>query len=151
MLRDVIIKTDGSCLDNGEEYARGGCSVCVYDKATGKMIYRRIFKPMIGKVTNNRCEMYAFNGALQFVKEHEHVRALLQTDSKQVVEGVNGIAKRKANRDLWEPIEQIFPDIHGRIIDIEHIDGDTENTDADHLAFQAANALFIKEQGEWLE
>jgi ribonuclease HI len=149
MLKDVIIKTDGSCLNNGQQDARGGCAICVYDKDTGKMIYRRIFKPHIERMTNNRCEMYAFNDALQFIAKHENIRALLQSDSTAVVDGILGIAQRRANRDLWESIEATIPLIHDRIIGVEHIDGNTENTDADHLAFQAANSLFINEHGEW--
>lgn len=149
-MREVIIKTDGSCLDNGFPNARGGCAFCVYEKGTGKMIYRRIFKHTIGIISNNRCEMYAFYGALQFVNEHKNIRALMQSDSTTVIEGTNGIARRKANRDLWNLIETIMPEIHDRIIDVEAIDGELENVDADLLAFKAANAIFINEKGEWL-
>ena len=148
-MREVIIKTDGSCLNNGQDDARGGCAICVYDKTTGDMIYRRIFKPRTDKMTNNRCEAIAFHGALQFVAEHKEVKALLQSDSKTVVDGVIGIAQRRANRDLWEPIEELFPQVHHRIVGVQHIPSE-ENNDADHLAFQAANALFINENGEWL-
>ena len=146
---EVIIKTDGSCLNNGQDDARGGCAICVYDKGTGKMIYRRIFKPRTEKTTNNRMEALAFYGALQFVYEHKDVKALLQSDSKTVVDGVIGVAQRRANRDLWWLIEELMPLVHNRILGVEHIPSE-ENHDADHLAFQAANALYINEEGEWL-
>lgn len=149
-MREVIIKTDGSCLNNGGENPRGGCAIAVFDKETGNMIYRRIFKPSFERITNNRCEMLAFYDALVFLDQNKDMRALIQSDSTTVVDGVLGPAQRRANRDLWEPIELIFPLIADRIIDVQSIEGDTENTDADHLAFKAANALFIKEQGEWL-
>ena len=149
-MKEVIIKTDGSCLNNGGVDPKGGCAIVVYDKGTGNMIYRRIFKPQIEKVTNNRCEMLAFCDALQFVEQNKDVKALIQSDSTTVVDGILGTAQRRANRDLWEPIETIVPKIHDRILNIESIEGLKENTDADHLAFKAANSLFINEEGEWL-
>jgi len=149
-MKEVVIKTDGSCLNNGAENAKGGCAIVVYDKGTGNMIYRRIFKPQIERMTNNRCEMLAFYDALQFVAQNKEFRALIQSDSTTVVDGILGTAQRRANRDLWEPIESIMPGIHDRIVGIESIEGIKENTDADHLAFKAANALYINETGEWL-
>lgn len=149
MIREVIIKTDGSCLNNGQEDARGGCAICVYDKGTGSMIYRRIFKPQIERMTNNRCEMLAFNDALQFVAQNKNVRALLQSDSTTVVDGILGTAQRRANRDLWEPIEAVMPLIHDRIVGVEAIASE-DNNDTDHLAYKAANSLYINETGEWL-
>lgn len=148
-MKEVIIRTDGSCLNNGQDDARGGCAICVYDKESGKMIYRRIFKPKTDRVTNNRTEAAAFHGALQFVAQYEDVRALLQSDSRTVIDGVIGVAQRRANRDLWEPIEELMPVIHNRVIGVEHIPSEL-NQDADHLAFQAANALYINEEGVWL-
>lgn len=149
-MREVVIRTDGSCLNNGQPDARGGCAICVYDKGSNQMIYRRMFKPNVeGKITNNRCEAIAFNGALQFILENKEVKALILSDSKTTVDGIIGTAKRKSNRDLWEPIENTLPLVYDRILGIEHIPTE-ENNDADHLAFQAANALYINEKGEWL-
>lgn len=147
MLRDVVIKTDGSCLNNGQDDARAGCAICVYEN--DQLIYRKLFKPKFDRLTNNRAELNAFYAALQFVEQNSEFRAVLKSDSKQTVEGVTGIAQRKANRDLWEPIEELFPNVHDRIVAVEHIASE-DNNDADHLAFQAANALFINENGEWL-
>lgn len=147
-MRNVIIRTDGSCLNNGLEGAKGGCAICVFDAETNQLIYQRGFKPQIESFTENRCEAAAFHAALHFLSEND-VKAVIQSDSKTVVDGIIGTARRKANRDLWEPIEQLFPMVGNKIANIELIASE-QNYEADKLANQAANALFINEEGEWL-
>ena len=147
-MRNVIIRTDGSCLNNGLEGAKGGCAICVFDAETKQLIYRRGFKPQIESFTENRCEAAAMYAALQFLSDN-NVKAVIQSDSKTVVDGINGEARRKANRDLWEPIEDLFPVVGSKIVNVELIASE-ENYEADKLANKAANALFINEEGEWL-
>ena len=147
-MRKVTIRTDGSCLNNGLENARGGGAICVYED--NAIIYTKCFKPCFETLTETRCEALALLEALRFLKEHKDIKATIQLDSKALVDGILGTARRKANRDLWEPIEELFPSIESQIVAIQLIASE-ENYDADKLANQAANALFVENKGEWIK
>lgn len=134
---DVVnIYTDGSCINNGTPDARAGWSYVVEGSSHAKM----------GKLpgdnqTNNRAELYAFLEALKYVKT-SGVPARLYSDSKVLVDGVLGNSQRKANRDIWEDIEGIIPDVADSIVAVEHISRD-KNKKADALARKGANALLV--------
>lgn len=132
------IYIDGSCLGNGQPDAVGGWGFVVYNN--NKTIHEDLGKLPGEKQTNNRAELYALIQALQWVKKHPETEAcIIKSDSKIVIDGLKGSAIRKANRDLWAPIESLCKELNGRIT-AEHVYRD-KNKEADALARQGANAL----------
>ncbi|KAJ4466687.1 ribonuclease H-like domain-containing protein, partial [Lentinula edodes] len=76
----ISVYTDGSCLDNGEEFAVAGSGVC-YGIESHKNMSRRVLGP--GKPTNNRGEAYA---VLLVLMEIDPRRTLvIYTDSTYVI------------------------------------------------------------------
>ena len=133
------IYIDGSCLGNGQPGAVGGWGFVIYDNNHCKTHEDLGKLPGEEKQTNNRAELYALIQALQWVKKHPEIKACIKSDSKIVIDGLKGSAIRKANRDLWAPIESLCKELNGRIT-AEHVYRD-KNKEADALARQGANAL----------
>lgn len=138
MTLDILF--DGSCLRNGKPDASGGWGIVVSDTVNGRTIHQDGGSLPGEKQTNNRAELYAFTQALLFVYSHPEVtNATIKGDSELVLNGVKGIARRKANRDLWEPIEQLCSTLKGRL-EVKKVCRET-NTGADELAKIGANSL----------
>ena len=126
-LTDLLIYTDGSCLNNGQAYPAAGWGFVFRNPEAGR--------PHLGRVsgrledygpsdeahpeTNNRAELRAVIAALQFREWFGEgwSRLVIATDSEYVVRGAtewvriwtsndwmtsNGTAVR--NRDLWEEL-----------------------------------------------
>lgn len=85
--------------------------------------------------------------ALTWLKNHPEVTARIESDSKSTIDGILGKAKRKQNRDLWEPIERLIPELQGQIRSIMHIKREG-NALADGYAREVAHALFVNEEEE---
>lgn len=136
-MKKVMILFDGSCLRNGHPDAAAGWGIVVSDAATGQTLHSDNGK-VVGKQTNNRAELTAFHEALKWMDQH-NASAVIQGDSQLVLNGVQGLAKRKANRDLWSPIEKLCQKLSGRI-KVEKVCRETNN-DADELARIGANKL----------
>ncbi len=135
----VMIKTDGSCLFNGMPNASGGwgCSIegDITHELSGKLPGER--------QTNNRTEVFAILKALEWMKDHPEVKATIYSDSKIAIDGLTGKSKRNANRDIWEQVEKIVPEVRTQIAGVEHIKRE-ENKKADMLAKRAAGALILE-------
>lgn len=137
-MKDVEIYTDGSCLNNGQPDAIGGWAVVI----KGEVETTLSGKLPGDKQTNNRAELYALLQALEWVQNHAGIKASIYSDSRVAIDGLLGDSQRKANRDIWESIEEVCPLIAGRLVGVNHIDRE-ENKEADELARRAANALLI--------
>ena len=137
-MKEVKIYTDGSCLNNGQPEASAGWAIVVngdiQDTASGKLPGE--------KQTNNRAELYALLEALRWVQNHPGVKASIYSDSKIAIDGMLGNSQRKANRDIWEQIEELCPKVAGQLTGVGHVDRE-DNKEADDLARKAANALLI--------
>lgn len=144
------IYTDGSCLDNGRESARGGWSFAVTIKDTIQVSLEDSGKLRPGKHTNNRAEAEAMVYALLWI-EYQDVNNFytIWSDSQYVVDCITGIGTRAANRDIWSDIETICSRIAGRF-EVMHVNSHMVNSDCvqhimnlytDRLAKIAANNL----------
>lgn len=153
-MRPVNLHCDGACLENGKPHAMGGYGIIV--ESEGKILETQFGKLRVGVQTNNRAELEAVLKALEYIKEtgDPAISYILYSDSTTVVDGILGIAKRKANRDIWQDIETICQEINqaGYQVSVVHCNKDKldpediiyqMNVQADLLAFRGANALII--------
>lgn len=145
MLKEIIIKTDGSCINNGIEGrdALPGCAFIVIDKASGDMIAKKAFRPQMAlPYTENRCEAAAILGAVEWLINNTDYIATFESDSKTIVDGIVGLARRRANRDLWEQLESKILTVADRILGFTLVRRES-NADVDALAKQAALAISV--------
>ena len=131
----VKIQCDGSCLGNGKPDAQAGWGISI----TGS-VEQKFWGKVKGPQTNNRAELWAVLKALEWLKEHKDYKAEIVSDSKLVIEGLKGIAKREANRDIWSQIELVCPEVVDRVTDVYHVPRES-NAVADKLAKRGAQAL----------
>lgn len=154
IVKAVNLHTDGSCLDNGKEYASGGYGVVV--ESSGEVITTRFGKLRVGSQTNNRAELEGMLCALNYIFENgkQDVAYTIYSDSATVIDGILGIARRKNNRDIWEDVENACKAINlsGFNVTVKHCNKEElsetsviyrMNVQADLLAFRGANALII--------
>src|ERR1051325_4008105 len=95
----VIITVDGACLGNGQPNPRAA--------AAGILNYqgrRRAVAEFIGPSTNQRAEIIAAALGLESLKEPCTV--VIRSDSKYVVQTMNGEFKRRTNLDLWARLDR---------------------------------------------
>lgn len=153
-MKAVTIHCDGACLDNGKSYASGGYGVVI--ESEGVIVNQLFGKLRDGVQTNNRAELEAMLNALNFIfeKGNTTTQYTIYSDSTTVVDGILGIAKRKANRDIWEDIENVCKvlTMQKYNIAVKHCNKDSldpedvvyrMNVQADILAYRGANALII--------
>lgn len=152
-MKYVNIHCDGACLENGKPNAIGGYGVIVEEQG---VIKRSFFgKLREGVQTNNRAELEAMFQALNTILSLEQTNQyVVYSDSTTVVDGILGIAKRKANRDIWEDIERACGVLNkqGYKVAVRHCNKEeldpednlyVMNMQSDLLAFRGANALII--------
>lgn len=98
-LKQVAIYCDGSSLGNGQVASRAA--------AVALLGYKRIWRAVgeyLGKATNQQAEIAAAAIGLESLKEPCDVH--LFTDSRYVVETMNGRFRRKANLPWWERLDK---------------------------------------------
>ena len=103
-MREIIIYTDGSCINNGTEISAGGYAAILIDAQSKNR--KEISGPVINFIkpcTNQRAEIAAAIAALEAVKYPCQI--ILITDSQYVVNTMANGWKKKANKDLWERLE----------------------------------------------
>lgn len=92
----IIVYTDGAALNNGSP--NSGCGWAC------KLMYRGVVKLNsscdIGK-TNNQMEMLAVLNAMKSIKRKD-IPVDVFSDSKYVIETLNGVYKISKNADLWK-------------------------------------------------
>lgn len=144
--KEVVIQVDGSYVNNAAEGTpvMAGYAFVVLEK-DGRKEMGHCAKKMMPKhypATETRCEMLAILSALHWIKKNPHVIAHIESDSESTVNGILGKAKRKQNRDLWQPMERLFEELGHRVSDISFVRRDV-NTVADAYAREVAHALFV--------
>jgi len=98
-LQQVEIFCDGSSLGNGQEASRAaGVALLGYKGAW------RAVGEYLGKATNQQAEIAAAALGLESLKRPCQVNIF--TDSKYVVETMNGRFRRKANLPWWERLDR---------------------------------------------
>src|SRR4030095_14685932 len=97
--KHVTIFCDGSSLGNGQVASRAaGVALLGY-----KGIWRAVGE-YLGVATNQRAEIVAAAIGLESLREPCQVD--LFTDSRYVVETMNGRYRRKTNKDLWLRLDE---------------------------------------------
>ncbi|MCX7929430.1 MAG: ribonuclease HI [Chlorobi bacterium] len=108
---DFLVYTDGACIGNP---GPGGWAAIIRDRQGNE----RIVRGSAQRTTNNRMELRALLEALHVLPSGNHVRVLVRTDSRHLVDAIaKGWAARwrqhgwKRNRrdraentDLWGPL-----------------------------------------------
>src|ERR1051325_5177012 len=97
-LKQVAIFCDGSSLGNGREASRAAAVALLGYKG-----YWRAVGEHLGKATNQQAEIAAAVG-LESLKQPCQVNVF--TDSKYVVETMNGRFRKKANLPWWERLDR---------------------------------------------
>lgn len=97
--KHVTIFCDGSSLGNGKTDTRAA--------AVALLGYQGIWRSVgcyLGQATNQQAEIAAAAIGLEALKQHCTVR--LFTDSRYVVETMNGKFRRKTNHDWWARLDK---------------------------------------------
>ena len=98
-LKEVAIFCDGSSLGNGQQASRAAAVALLGYKG-----YWRAVGEYLGTATNQQAEIAAAAVGLESLTQP--CRVNLFTDSKYVVETMNGRFRRKANLPWWERLDR---------------------------------------------
>jgi ribonuclease HI len=98
-LKQVAIFCDGSSLGNGKEASRAAAVALLGYKG-----YWRAVGEYLGRATNQQAEIAAAAVGLESLKQPCQVSVF--TDSKYVVETMNGRFRKKANLPWWERLDR---------------------------------------------
>ncbi len=132
----ITVYTDGSTLNNGS--SDSGCGWAC------KLIYKGHEKIKSGGdkgKTNNQMEMEAVLQALKSITD-KSIPVEVFSDSKYVVETLNGNFQIKKNQDLWEELlaeKEKFADI--KFIWVKGHDKNRHNNDVDRAAVMEAKKV----------
>lgn len=99
--KEVTIYCDGSSLGNGQ--AGGGARAA----AVALLGYRDVWRAVgefLGEATNQQAEIAAAALGLETLKEPCRVRVI--TDSRYVVETMNGNFRRRSNLEWWARLDK---------------------------------------------
>lgn len=127
----IVIYTDGSALNNGSPDS--GCGWAA------KLIYNGKSRLKSGGCrgkTNNQMEMLAVLNALKCITDLS-VPVVLYSDSKYVIETLNGKYRISKNVELWNeliPVYKSFADI--KSIWIRGHNGNSHNEEVDRAAVE---------------
>ncbi|MGQ9896218.1 MAG: ribonuclease HI [Acidobacteriota bacterium] len=103
MLPEVRIVCDGSSLGNGAETASAAAAALLEHRGE-KGLTRKFVVEYLGTFTNQQAEIVAACIGLEALQRP--CRAVVMTDSRYVVETMNGNFRRRANHPLWERLDQ---------------------------------------------
>ena len=98
-LKQVAIYCDGSSLGNGQDVSRAAAVALLGYKG-----YWRAVGEYLGKATNQQAEIIAAAVGLESLKQPCEVSVF--TDSKYVVETMNGRFRRKTNLTWWQRLDR---------------------------------------------
>jgi ribonuclease HI len=98
-LKEVTIYCDGSSLGNGQAETRAAAAALLNFRERW-----RAFGCYLGSATNQQAEIVAAAIGLEQLREPCRVRVL--TDSRYVVETMEGRFRRKSNHEWWERLDK---------------------------------------------
>ena len=98
-LKQVTIFCDGSSLGNGQESSRAASVALLGYKG-----YWRAVGEYLGRATNQQAEIAAASVGLESLRQPCKVNIF--TDSRYVVETMNGRFRRKTNLPWWERLDR---------------------------------------------
>ena len=123
----VIITVDGACLGNGQTHSRAAAAAILNYQGR-----RRAVAQYIGQSTNQRAEILAAACGLRALTEPCQV--ILRSDSRYVIETMNGKYKRKSNLDCWATLDTAAKQHEVTYEWIRGHNGDQEQEAADTIA-----------------
>lgn len=135
-MNKITVYTDGSALNN--ESSDSGCGWAC------KLIYKGVEKMKSGSdkgKTNNQMEITAVLQALKSIID-KSIPVEVFSDSKYVVETLNGNFKIKKNHELWEELlaeKEKFKDI--KFVWVKGHDKNKHNNDVDRAAVMEAKKV----------
>ncbi|AEQ32548.1 ribonuclease H-like protein [Megavirus chiliensis] len=152
-IENVIVFTDGSCVNNGRKHAVGGIGIHFPDRTLNDI--SRIFTK--GCCTNQRTELYAILYAIKYVHSEIGLQNCILnifTDSQYSINCItkwvpawiknNWRTKNNtavANREFIEPIYRYYNKYN---INFTHVDAHTGRDDYDSIANAKADYLATK-------
>jgi ribonuclease HI len=137
MKKHVIITVDGACLGNGQVQTRAAAAAILNYQG-----HRRAVAEYIGNSTNQKAEILAAACGLEALKEPCQV--ILRSDSRYVVETMNGKFKRKSNHDCWVRLDTAAHQHEVTYQWIKGHNGDPEQEAADTIARAIADIGEVK-------
>lgn len=145
-LRHVIMYTDGSCLDNGNNGTGGYCALLLTTDKTKK----KIVKGSKLNTTNNRMEITAIIEGLKAIKKPSKVT--IYCDSNITVRTINEWLegwvrknfRRVANVDLWKEYIEVATNHQIKAIWIKGHSGIPENEFVNNMAREESLKLQTK-------
>ncbi len=102
-LPEVRIVCDGSSLGNGRDTASAAAAALLEHRGQ-KGLTRKFVVEYLGPATNQQAEIVAACIGLEALRQP--CRAAVVTDSRYVVETMNGRFRRRANHALWERLDR---------------------------------------------
>ncbi|HEY8561726.1 MAG TPA: RNase H family protein [Pyrinomonadaceae bacterium] len=98
-MKEVTIVCDGSSLGNGKGNPRAAAAACLGYKG-----YWRAFGEFLGNATNQQAEIAAAAIGLEKLSEPCKVKVL--TDSRYVVQTMQGNFRKKTNLEWWARLDK---------------------------------------------
>lgn len=148
-LKQVIMYTDGSCLDNGNNGTGGYCALLQTPNKTAE----KIIRGSESNTTNNRMEMTAIIEGIKAIKKPSQVT--IYSDSNITVRAINEWLegwqrknfKKVANVDLWKEYLEVSEQHHIKAIWVKAHSGHPENELVDDIARTEAMKLHNRDRG----
>uniref|UniRef100_A0A6G6ABM0 ribonuclease H n=1 Tax=Borely moumouvirus TaxID=2712067 RepID=A0A6G6ABM0_9VIRU len=152
-LKEIVVFTDGSCMNNGKKNAIGGIGIHFPDGELRDI--SRVFNK--GCCTNQRTELYAILYAIKYIDSKlslNNYKVFICTDSQYSINCItkwvpawiknNWMTKNNtpvANIEFIEPIYKYYSKYD---ITFEHVEAHTGGTDFDSVANARADYLATK-------
>lgn len=92
----VSVYVDASCLRNGSPDQSAGCGAVLVDRNRMEL---KLLAKYLGPVTNQQAEILACVKALEELRRH--CRVEIFSDSRYVIDTMNGRNRMKTNRSFW--------------------------------------------------
>lgn len=131
----VTIYADASCLRNGLPDASAGCGAVIIDR--NRMELKLVARYLPGAITNQQAEILACVKALEELRRP--CRVEIFSDSRYVIDTMNGRNRMKTNRPFWERLVEVSCGHHITWRWIRGHDGVTFQEAADRLARTASS------------
>lgn len=138
---NIFIYTDGSC--KGNPGPGGWAAILLEDEAKKPFA---ILKGSDPQTTNNRMEMTAVIEALKFIHKNKFQNSNIKlfSDSNLVIQTLISGWKRKANKDLWQELDQFNQKISIEYIWVRGHAKNKWNNECDKIATSEAGIVAVR-------
>lgn len=149
-MKELLVYTDGSCINNGTNYAKGGIGIYFPNGELKNL--SKSYK--LGVCTNQKTELYAILTALRYIKQNLDIKKyniIVKTDSQYSINCItkwiylwkknNWMTKNGTpviNREMIELINKYYEKYN---IEFIHVDAHTHLDDFDSISNEYADKL----------